>query len=359
MSLPNGLRDALVRLCAPPGSGWATSKDGVAPLARELHTTLFGTDKPSEVTQQWLDCISAMENIRAAVIGVPYDGGTYGLGGAVAGPIGIRSAAVSTIGRSLTAGLPDLGDIRFFPGPPLDEMLSEAVLARSREVRFGSASAAIPVCTLSAHQEIVQRASSADIRVLSIGGDHSISASAILGLDKAVGLIHIDAHGDLSTGRDGLVLLHSSWIHYVDRAKPFKYIIQVGVSADENPPPNWTAGRILRIPPSSIRKDPSDCAVRAVDALIANGLNEAYLSIDIDAIDMTEAPATGLPAIDGIPSVAVQRFICEMARWITLIGADLVEVAPPLSGARSWAHETTCATASRILGTVAEALLSS
>jgi guanidinopropionase len=54
-----------------------------------------------------------------------------------------------------------------------------------------------------------------------------------------------------------------------------------------------------------------------------------YLSFDIDGLDPVYAPGTGTPESGGITMREAQRMLREW-RGLNFVGADLVEVAPPL-----------------------------
>ena len=58
------------------------------------------------------------------------------------------------------------------------------------------------------------------------------------------------------------------------------------------------------------------------------GEGPVYLSFDIDGIDPAFAPGTGTPEIGGL-SVAQALEIIRGCRGLQIVGADLVEVAPP------------------------------
>jgi guanidinopropionase len=62
-----------------------------------------------------------------------------------------------------------------------------------------------------------------------------------------------------------------------------------------------------------------------------------YCTYDIDFVDPTFAPGTGTPEIGGPNSFQAQQVVRELA-GVHLIGADLVEVSPPLdsSGGTAW-----------------------
>jgi guanidinopropionase len=53
-----------------------------------------------------------------------------------------------------------------------------------------------------------------------------------------------------------------------------------------------------------------------------------YLSFDIDSIDPAFAPGTGTPEIGGLTSVESLTLLRAL-RGVPLMGADVVEVAPP------------------------------
>jgi arginase family enzyme len=342
-------------LCAPPGAGWATSRSGEAPMAAAFHASAFDSTEPATVRARWLADVAASPPPQVGIIGIPYDGGTYGLAGAAAGPLGVRAALGGSMWREMRATCLDMGDVRFFPGPPLDEMMAINVTRRTRAVRYGDPAIELPICMLSAHRSLVCAATAAGMRVLSIGGDHSISASALMGISRHdIGLIHIDQHADLSTGRDGLELLHSSWIYYVDQRMQLPLVVQLGGAG--LPAPEWIKSRLKRIPILCSALDPFTEAHKAVDWLAAAGVHNAYLSIDIDAVNTIEAPATGLPSPNGLPLDYLISFIRAIGEKMSIIGGDVVEVSPPLSGKREWDREPTCVSGSKLVMALIAAL---
>jgi guanidinopropionase len=58
------------------------------------------------------------------------------------------------------------------------------------------------------------------------------------------------------------------------------------------------------------------------------GAGAAYLSFDIDSLDPSIAPGTGTPEAGGLTMREAQGLVRGM-RGLDLIGADVVEVAPP------------------------------
>jgi len=57
----------------------------------------------------------------------------------------------------------------------------------------------------------------------------------------------------------------------------------------------------------------------------------AYMTFDIDAVDPAFAPGTGTPEVGGLTSHEAQQLVRGLA-GVTLVGGDIVEVAPPFDG---------------------------
>jgi guanidinopropionase len=53
-----------------------------------------------------------------------------------------------------------------------------------------------------------------------------------------------------------------------------------------------------------------------------------YVSFDIDCIDPSQAPGTGTPEIGGFTTREAQEMI-RLLQGVDIVGADVVEVAPP------------------------------
>ena len=64
-------------LCRPPAASWAASSSGWAPLGASCHMRRFNTTVPSEVSSRhWRSVEAELPSATAAVIGVPFDGGS-------------------------------------------------------------------------------------------------------------------------------------------------------------------------------------------------------------------------------------------------------------------------------------------
>ncbi len=70
-----------------------------------------------------------------------------------------------------------------------------------------------------------------------------------------------------------------------------------------------------------------------VEATIAEarrvaGTGPTYVSFDVDGLDPVYAPGTGTPEIGGLTTFEAQRMLRGL-RGLDIVGADVVEVAPP------------------------------
>jgi agmatinase len=70
------------------------------------------------------------------------------------------------------------------------------------------------------------------------------------------------------------------------------------------------------------------------------GVRRVYLSNDIDGTDAAAAPSTGAPEPKGLEPGFVRALIRRVGEAFPLLGADVVEVAPPI-GSPEDARRTT------------------
>lgn len=254
-------------------------------------------------------------DIDIALFGIPWDGGTTNRPGARHGPRQMRD--LSTLMRNVhhvsglrpfeLANCADIGDA---PVNPID---LEDTLARVE--RFVGDIHAEGITTLAA------------------GGDHLVSLPILraIGGDD-VGMVHFDAHTD-------------TWDRYFGESKythgtPFrraieeklldpKRIIQIGIRGGLYTPEDKDWGleqgiRVIEI--EEVFDLGVEGVIHEVRRVVGDG--RVYVSFDVDALDPVYAPGTGTPEIGGMTTAQAQGMIRGL-RGLDLIGADVVEVAPP------------------------------
>ena len=169
--------------------------------------------------------VTKLEDLHAdfAVLGVPFDEGTWGQPGERYGPRDLRESS-QEYNHDLTQGFyyidgdhtvlkgkhwADLGDIEIFPtvAAQTGDKITSAVRAILSKKAF-------PIV---------------------LGGDHSITFPVLRAYDVPVTVIHFDAHLDTWNGAPGN-LDHASWVNRVAKLRTVKNIIQIGMRGLANDP---------------------------------------------------------------------------------------------------------------------------
>ena len=251
-----------------------------------------------------------------ALVGIPYDGAVTNRPGARHGPREVRNA--SSMMRAIhpttrvnpydLRRIGDAGDVPF-------TRLFDPELAHEDIEKFISglnAAGAVP---------------------LAVGGDHSVTLPVLRGLVSSgpVGLIHIDAHTDTWDEFMGSRYSHGApFRRAVEEGliDPLR-TIQIGIRGAQNSTEGWdySASSGMRV---VFMDEVSRMGVDAVaqEAKRIVGDRPTYLSFDIDSVDPAFAPGTGTPEVGGLTSVETLTLLRAL-RGVSLMGADVVEVAPP------------------------------
>lgn len=177
-----------------------------------------------------------------------------------------------------------------------------------------------------------------------VGGDHSVTLPAILAVMERthsindLGIIYFDSHGDINLektsptknfhGMHMRALFDSFDIPEIEALIPIKIptknLFYIGnLDLDPGEKQFFKANRLL------------SCFTRRNDEVreFVNQFKYLYVSFDIDCMDKTEAPATGIPAKNGLKFNEVKPFLEIISRHPN-ISFDLCEVNPHKRGAR-------------------------
>jgi agmatinase len=253
-----------------------------------------------------------------AVLGAPFDGGTQWRGGARMGPRGVREA--STLFSFGHAGAYDFEDDITYLDP-----------ATTSVVDIGDADI-IHTDTMQSHANIekgVRAILKAGALPVVIGGDHSINIPCINAFDDQppIHIVQIDAHLDFVDERHGVRFGHGNPMRRAAEKPYVSGLCQIGI---RNVSSTAREGYV------TAREMGSDIlSVRDLRRLgLANVLERVperarvYLTIDIDAFDPSIAPGTGTPSHGGFLYYEGLELIDGLARRCSIVGMDLVEVAP-------------------------------
>ena len=262
----------------------------------------------------------AFEGVEIGLIGVPFDLGVTNRPGARHGPREVRNQ--SSLMRKINQA----------SGIAPYELKTVADL--------GDAWVERPFHLEEAHREIqafFERVDAAGVVPLSCGGDHSISLPILRAIAKQrpVAMIHFDAHCD--TGHD---YLGSRYHHGAPFSRAVeeglldpRRTIQIGIRGGINSRDHWqfshdSGMRIVYM--HDFHGVGLDAVMQEARDLV--GDRPTYVSFDIDCLDPAFAPGTGTPEIGGFTSLEAQAMIRKL-EGLNLVGADVVEVAPPFDHA--------------------------
>jgi guanidinopropionase len=250
------------------------------------------------------------------MVGVPYDGAVTNRPGARHGPREIRNSSsltrsihhVTRINPYRLCRIGDAGDVPF---------------TRVYEVE-------------AAHEDITRffaRLHQAGVVPLAAGGDHSITLPIFraIAADGPVGMIHVDAHTDTWDQFLGCKFMHGAPFRRAveENLLDPRRTVQIGIRGAQGSSEGWDYSR-----DSGMRVIFMEEFTRlGVEAVIAEarqivGDGPTYISFDVDGLDPVYAPGTGTPEIGGLTTIEAQALIRGL-RNLNLIGADVVEVAPP------------------------------
>ncbi|WP_439815090.1 agmatinase [Zavarzinia sp. CC-PAN008] len=263
-----------------------------------------------------LPAFETAEGLDIALCGVPWDGGTTNRAGARHGPREIRNQSslmrrvhhVSRIGPYDLARVGDVGDAPVNPIDLLDAL--GKIEGFFGEIR---AAGAIPIAA---------------------GGDHLTTLPILRALakDRPVAMIHFDAHSDTNDRYFG----DNPYTH----GTPFRRaieedllvgskVVQIGIRGSVYDPSDldFATANGLRVihMEEFTQRGPADVIAEA-RAIV--GDMPTYITFDVDCLDPVYAPGTGTPEIGGITTVEAQAMVRGL-QGLNVIGADVVEVAPP------------------------------
>ena len=254
----------------------------------------------------------------AAILGVPFDGGTTYRPGTRFGPQGIRKISALYTPYNYELGIDlreqmtlcDVGDV--FTIPANIEKTFDQI---SRAVAHVFSSGALPII---------------------LGGDHSIGFPCVRGIaqctSKRIGIVHFDRHADIQE-RDLDERMHTTpWFHATNLDNvPAVNLVQVGIGGWQVP---REAVKVARARDTTIMtmRDVEELGIDKTAEIALDiawkDADAVYISFDIDSVDCGFVPGTGWPEPGGfLPREALALVGRVAAEGIC--GLEVVEVSPP------------------------------
>lgn len=173
-----------------------------------------------------------------------------------------------------------------------------------------------------------------------LGGDHSVTIPIFQGqrqrfANQRLGLLWVDAHPDLCDEFDGSRLSHACTLR---RGLEFgieqQDVCLVGLRSWEEQEIDLIENGHMHV---FTARDVSELGMKSVAADVRKILarcDAVHVSLDIDCLDPSAAPGTGIPEFGGLTSREVLTLI-QSLQGLPLVGLDVVEVAPPLDPSES------------------------
>ena len=255
------------------------------------------------------------DEVDAVIFGIPYDGGVSYRGGAAQAPDMLRA--------NTGHATPCNEKLDFFSG--FKVLDAGDFVAEDRDALFAEVQAYV--------EQLVRSGK----RFTMVGGDHSVTIPVERGvnaaLDEPFGIIHIDAHMDLSYELEGDHLSHGSTEQRaleLSNITSEKNLYFIGIRSIE--PDEFQFSRTVDLQV----KTSWDCYHEGIDAVADDCIakmkkfNKVYLTFDIDGLDPAYAAGTGTPQFGGLTSRMAMTLIQRLFTELNIIGFDVVEIAPPL-----------------------------
>ncbi len=276
-----------------------------------------------EATFARLPRISEAGQADVAILGVPFDTGVSYRPGARFGPGHIRESS-----RLLRPYNPAVGVHPF----------GVRQVADAGDVAVNPFSIADAIATIQgAAGELLTGAGVK--RLLALGGDHTIALPllrAVHAVHGPVAVVHFDAHLDTWDTYFGAAYTHGTPFR---RASEEGIIdktgcLHVGIRGPLYGEADLTDDSALGfrvLPATDVEHLGTPGMIEAIARRV--GDRPVYVSVDIDVLDPAFAPGTGTPEAGGLTSRELLA-VLRSCKDLNLVGADIVEVAPPYDHAQ-------------------------
>ena len=178
--------------------------------------------------------------------------------------------------------------------------------------------------SLAARTESIVRAGKLPV---TLGGEHSLSWAAVLGvkraLDRPIGIVQIDAHADLRHAYQDFRHSHASVMQLLVEEEGCR-LAQYGVRA------LCTEEAECRARNDVIFIDAEELVTGDIhDITLPDDFPEdVYVSFDVDGLDAAIMPATGTPVPGGLGYYQALSLVRSGLRGRRCVGLDVVELAP-------------------------------
>jgi agmatinase len=278
-----------------------------------------------------LPYVQALDDVDVAIVGIPTDSAVSFRSGARFGPEAIRSASVLL--------------------RPYHPDLEVDVLSSLSMVDYGDAPTVPGYHELSLQriEDFLRPLHESGIRVLALGGDHSIALAelrAAAAFHGRLALVQFDAHADVWDSYYGVSHFHGTVFRraieegLIDPARSLQAGLRGTLYGREDEMASSDLGLLALSWGELSRMAPSEFGLLARTRV---GSTPAFLSFDVDFVDPAFAPGTGTPEVAGPTSAQALAYLRAL-KGIDFRAFDCVEVSPPYdpTGITAWLAASVC-----------------
>jgi agmatinase len=254
-----------------------------------------------------------------AVLGVPFDEGSPFIPGSRFAPRALREHSLRVYGSG--KGYYDPETRREY----LVEEMSQGLIADVGDVDIHPANAPRTFENITATvRGILDRGALPVV----LGGDHSITYPVFRAFDEQLHVIHFDAHTDYAPFENDLTMTNSHAFRHIAEMENALSLTQVGIRSLRHSPAQVeeiieSGNRV--IPMGEFRR----IGPQGVADLLPAG-SRVYVSIDVDAMDMSLVPGCVSAEPNGLTYPELRDSLKAIAERHDIAGFDFVEVNPPL-----------------------------
>jgi agmatinase len=163
-----------------------------------------------------------------------------------------------------------------------------------------------------------------------LGGEHAVIIGAIKAFKdqiKDLAILDFDAHMDLRQEYLGATMSHATCMRRICDLLGARNIVEVGVRDVSKEELEFARrNKISFYTSNQITNDFKLVRKEVIDRL--SNYKHVYVTIDMDVLDPSYAPAVGNPAPEGLNPSFILETLHEICHKSNVVGFDLVEVAP-------------------------------
>ncbi len=178
-----------------------------------------------------------------------------------------------------------------------------------------------------------------------LGGDHYLAYPGFEGFARGLmergenpklGYVHIDSHTDFRDGYGDLGRYnHGTCARRISENSvvSYKNMSWVGLNGsvmDADIYRMYKKQELKMSTAKDVRTNGMEHVLRQAIEAAADGTDAVYVSVDIDVVDASHAPGTGVPVFEGIGARDFLDAMAIVSEYDCIKALDLCEVAPPL-----------------------------